>query len=160
MILSAFQVGRPTMGLLSLVAHTGLPKTTVFRAVETMRELGWLERIDKRYTIGPRLFEVATLSLLRVDLRETTLPYLADLYAATHQTVHLAALEGSQVRCAEKINGHQRTTELSRVGGLMPAYCTAVGKAVLAFAPPEVVDVVIDQGLVPRTPSTITPALG
>jgi DNA-binding IclR family transcriptional regulator len=61
-ILSAFDEQHPTMSLTGTMARTGLPKTTVYRAIEKMVELGWLEHRDDRYAIGPRLFEMASLS--------------------------------------------------------------------------------------------------
>ncbi|MGD9527415.1 IclR family transcriptional regulator [Pseudonocardia sp.] len=164
-ILACFDDAHPTMSLPAIVAATGLPKTTVHRAIEKLLELGWLEqqRINgaighgrDRYAVGRRLFEIATLAHLRTDLREAALPYMEDLYEATHETIHLAVLDGVHVLYAEKISGHRRITDLSRVGGRMPSHCTAVGKALLAFGPPEAVDAVIAEGLDPRTRTTIT----
>jgi DNA-binding IclR family transcriptional regulator len=154
-ILGAFDEAHPTMSLAGIMARTGLPKTTVHRAAEKMAALGWLERDGDRYSIGNRLFELATLSRLRIGLREAALPYMQDLYEATHETVHLAVRENDHVRYAEKISGHRPVTDLSRVGGRMPAHCTAVGKVLLAFAPPDVVEKTIANGLAVLTPATI-----
>jgi hypothetical protein len=60
-ILSTFDERHPTMSLTEIVVRTGLPKTTVYRAIEKMLELGWLEHDGGRYSIGSRLFEVAAL---------------------------------------------------------------------------------------------------
>ncbi len=164
-VLSAFDSAHPTISLPGIVARTRLPKTTVHRTVDKLLELGWLSRMADdhaaggrrdRYAIGPRLFELATLIHLRTDLREAALPFMQDLYEATHETIHLAVLEGDHVLYAEKISGHKPTTELRRVGGRMPVHCTAVGKAILAYAPNDVVQAVLARGLHQRTHATIT----
>lgn len=61
-ILSAFDELHPALSLTGIMARTGLPKTTVHRAIEKMLELGWLEHDGDRYSIGSRLFEVASLT--------------------------------------------------------------------------------------------------
>lgn len=155
-ILAAFDEAHLELSLPGIMARTGLPKTTVHRAVEKMLELGWLEHERDRYAIGSRLFVVAMLAHLRVNLRESALPYMEDLYEATHETVHLVVLDDDQILYAEKITGHRTITDLSRVGGRMPTYCTAVGKVLLAFGPPGLVDRVVSKGLTARTPATIT----
>ena len=164
-VLAVFDSAHLSISLPGIVAATGLPKTTVYRTVEKLLELGWLARQSaeddsgarrNRFVIGPRLFEIATLIHLRTDLREVALPFIQDLYEATHETIHLAVLEGDHVLYVEKISGHRPTTELSRVGGRMPAHCTAVGKVMLAFAAKEVVEAALAKELLPLTPLTIT----
>ena len=88
---------------------------------------------------------------MSLAVREAALPFLQDLYEATHETVHLVVLEETKVVYVEKISGHRKVTELSWVGGRLPAYCTGVGKVLLAHSPAEQVDRVIAQGLVART---------
>jgi DNA-binding IclR family transcriptional regulator len=144
------------MNLTGIVARTGLPKTTVYRAVEKMLELGWLEHDGDHYSIGSRLFEMSSLTRLRMQLGESALPHLEHLYEVTHETVHLAVLDGYEVLYVEKISGHNGATALTRVGGRLPAYCSAVGKVLLAYGGPELIDAVLDAGLVARTPTTIT----
>ena len=104
-ILAAFDGAHTTMSLPGIVARTGLPKTTVYRATEKMLELGWLEHEYDRYAIGRRLFEIAMLTQLRTNLCEEALPYMEDLYEATHETIHLAVLEEDHVLYVEKISG-------------------------------------------------------
>ncbi len=146
------------MSMPAIMARTGLPKTTVYRAIEKMLELGWLEHDGGRYSIGSRLFEMASLTRSRLDLRECALPFLEDLYEATSETIHLAVLDGHQVLYVEKISGHARAAIPTRVGGRMPAHCTGVGKILLAWARTEVTEAVLDAGLAARTATTITDA--
>jgi DNA-binding IclR family transcriptional regulator len=85
---------------------------------------------------------------------------MEDLLQATAHTVHLAVLDGTEVVYLEKLMGRGGPPLPSRVGGRMPAYCTGVGKALLAFSPPATVDAVAASEMVRRTPRTVTtPAL-
>jgi DNA-binding IclR family transcriptional regulator len=155
MMIGAFDANSPTLTLSQLTERTGLPKSTVHRMADQLVEYRWLERTATGYRLGIRFFEVGGLVANRSHLRERALPFLQDLQAATRHSVHLGILEGSDVVILEKIWGHGSPNLPTRVGGRMPAYCTAAGKALLAFAPEKVVESVIVQGLPRRTGRTI-----
>ena len=154
-ILGAFDLTHSTLSLAGLIARTGLPKTTVYRATEQMISLGWLKHQAHRYSIGSRLFELTAPARLRLALREAVLPVMEDLHEATHETVRLAILEDHQVLTAEMILRRGGSRRLGRVGGRLPAHCTAVGKVLLAFAEPELVTHIVASGLEARTFHTI-----
>ncbi len=142
------------MTLHGIMQHTDLPKTTVYRTVQKMIELGWLRRDRHRYSIGNRLFEVSLSNHPRATLRDVARPHLEGLHAATHDTIHLAVLDGPHALYVEKLTGQWHGVS-TRVGGRMPAHCTAVGKALLAFGPANTRDHIIRAGLIARTPTTI-----
>ena len=102
-----------------------------------MIRLGWLEKPGDRYRIGNRLFEIASLAPIRLELREAALPFLQDLHQATKITVQLGVLDGTQILVVEKITGHRAMPMLSQVGGMIPAYCSALGRAILAYSQPD-----------------------
>ena len=154
-IIDAFDAASPTLSLSQLTERTGLPKSTVHRMADQLVDLRWLERTSTGYRLGMRFFEVGGLVASRGHLRERALPYLQDLQAASRHAVHLGILEGNDVVILEKLYGHGSPNLPTRVGGRMPAHCTAAGKALLAFAPEKVVDEVVDAGLVRRTGRTI-----
>src|SRR2546429_1090864 len=151
-ILGAFDASNRAVGLVYLVTRTGLPKTTVYRTAEHMVQLGWLHRAVGGYVVGARLSELASMATIRARVRDASLPFMEDLFAATHETVHLAVLEDTNACYAEEIAGCPPAISQSRVGRQMPAYCTAAGKVLIAFSPPDVLERVIGRGLPPRTP--------
>lgn len=154
-VLGAF-AGRPSRLTLSeLVDHTGLPKTTVHRVALELVELGALERRNGGYALGPRLFELGQLVSRHRRLRDVALPYMQDLYGLTHETVQLAVLDGLDVLYVEIIHGHRRVSSPASPGGRMPFHCTGLGKAMVAFSPPELVASALARGLTPRTSRTI-----
>jgi DNA-binding IclR family transcriptional regulator len=156
LLLEAFSPQHRYLTLSSIVLRTGLPKSTVHRTAQQMTALGWLTHDNGRYSLGTRMFELAGLSSVRHELREAALPYMEDLYEATHMTLHLGVRTGHEVLYVEKIVGHDRITELSHVGGRMPLHCTAIGKSLLAFSAENVVEDMLGHGLAKRTQATIT----
>jgi DNA-binding IclR family transcriptional regulator len=155
-ILDAFDPAHRELTLAALVRRCGLPRSTTHRTAERMLRLGWLDKPDHHYRIGNRLFELSGLAPIRHELREAVLPFLQDLYGATRTAVQLGVLHGPQVLIVEKITGHRPMPMLSQVGGMIPTHCSALGRALLAYSPPEVVDAVLAAGLTPRTGRTLT----
>jgi DNA-binding IclR family transcriptional regulator len=158
-ILGAFDADHRELTLAALVARCGLPRSTTHRTAEKMIRLGWLDKAAGRYRIGNRLFEVSGLAPIRLELREAVLPFLHDLYAAAKTTVQLGVLDGTQILVVEKITGHRPMPMLSQVGGTIPAYCSALGRAILAYSDPATVETVLSGDLPARTPRTLTSAV-
>lgn len=157
-ILGAFDEQHRELSLAALVARCRLPRSTTHRTADKMLKLGWLDKPADRYRIGNRIFELSGLAPVRHQLREAALPYLQDLHHATRTTVQLGVLSGTQVLLVEKITGHRPMPMLSQVGALLPAYCSALGLAILAYGDEPTVQAVIDAGMPRRTPRTITTA--
>jgi DNA-binding IclR family transcriptional regulator len=158
-ILAAFDPHHRELTLAALVARSGLPRSTLHRTADRMIQLGWLDKPHDRYRIGNRLFEISSLAPIRHELREAVLPFLQDLYHATRTAVQLGVLAGNQVLVVEKISGHRPMPMLSQTGGMIPAHCSALGRAILAHSEQACVDTVIEAGLTARTPRTITSPL-
>jgi DNA-binding IclR family transcriptional regulator len=96
------------------------------------------------------------LALFERGLRESASPFLADLANATRETVHLAVMDGLDLVYLDIIRPSGAPVMRSRLGGRLPPSVTAVGKAILAFSPAELVDAVIERGLPRLTPHSIT----
>jgi DNA-binding IclR family transcriptional regulator len=155
-VLQAFRPRGGSLTLPALAERTGLPKPTVHRLAEALVELGLLERLAVGYRPGLGLFELGELVPAKADLRETALPFMQDLYEATHETVHLGIRDGLDVLYAEKIRGHGGVDVPSRVGGRLPLSSTGVGKALLAYAEPGVIQEVLSRPLRRLTGHSIT----
>jgi IclR family transcriptional regulator, acetate operon repressor len=143
------------LGVSELARQTGLPKTTVHRLVGELAEHDLVEVTEGGIRLGMRLFEFGQNVPRQRSLRQAALPSMKDLQEATRETVHLAVLDGTEVVYIEILHGTGASRLPSRVGGRMPAYATGVGKAILAFSPPEMADALIERGLRRRTPHTI-----
>lgn len=154
-VLQAFRPGGGNLSLDELITRTGLPKATTYRLAENLVELGMLQRGRHGYLPGLGLFELGELVGTRRELREAALPYMQDMYEATHQTIHLGIRDELDVVYAERIRGHHGVDVPSSIGGRLPLSCTAVGKALLASAPAEVIDAVLGRPLRGLTPHSV-----
>lgn len=125
------------IGVTELARRTQLSKSTTFRLLGMLERNGVVERAGSAYRLGRAIQELGALPSApeQHEVRDLVTPFLADLYEATHLTVQLAVLSGSHVVYLNKLEGHQRLRTPSKIGGRMPAYCTAVGKVLLAFDP-------------------------
>jgi DNA-binding IclR family transcriptional regulator len=156
LILDSFSADSDELSLTELVRRSGVAKATVHRLAAELVTCGLLERAETRYRLGLRLFEFGQIVPRQRILRDAALPYMQDVLAATGETIHFAIHEGLDVLYVEKIIGHRGLNQESRVAGRLPLYCTATGKAILAFSPPALLAEVLGRGLAPVTRYTVT----
>jgi DNA-binding IclR family transcriptional regulator len=104
-----------------------------------LEEAGYVERYEKKYRPGWLLFELGTGidAMLPLGMRRFALPHMADLFAQTHQTVHLGALDGAEIVHVGRMRGAESAVSPIRFGGRGPATCSAMGKIILAHRPPD-----------------------
>jgi DNA-binding IclR family transcriptional regulator len=155
-LLNAFGPADVDLTLTELAARTGLPKPTAHRLLAELVGWGGLERTDHGYRLGMRLFVLGQRVPRPRGLREAALPYLEDLYEASHENIHLAVLDGIDTLFLEKVSGRRSMPIISRVGGRLPAYCTATGKLFLAYGSAGYFQRVAAAGLHRYTPRTTT----
>ena len=140
-ILSTFHSDRPLIGVSELSRGLDLSRSTVHRYVATLAKLGYLQQDpdSKRYRLGPKVLDLGFSALNSMDLLEISAPFLRQLSDETQRTVNVAILEGADVvyieRCRAARPGQQEIDLNLHVGARLPAYCTAMGKAILAFVP-------------------------
>ncbi|MFT4229846.1 MAG: IclR family transcriptional regulator [Microbacterium sp.] len=155
-VLNAFGPRDQELGVSEIARRAGLAKSTVSRIVHELIEHQFLEPGEGGVRLGLRLFELGESATRPRDLRKLALASMSDLRNATSRTVHLAVLEGTEVVYIEILPARGTPPLPSRVGGRMPAYATGVGKALLAWSDPAIVDEAIQHGLRQVGPGTIT----
>lgn len=124
--------------LLSRSVH---PKATLYRLLRTLTSQGMLafDPADHAYRPGLRLVRLAHLAWAQSSLAPIARPWLDALSERTGETVHLAQLDNGQVLYIDKRNARNPVEMFSQAGKIGPAYCTGVGKAMLAFMSDEAV---------------------
>ena len=162
-ILSTFHSDRPLIGVSELSRGLELSRSTVHRYVATLAKLGYLQQDpdSKRYRLGPKVLDLGFSALNSMDLLEVSAPHLRRLSDETQRTVNVAILDGTDVvyieRCRAARPGQQEIDLNLHVGARLPAYCTAMGKAILAFVSEERLEEIIERiDFVPRGPNTLT----
>ncbi len=131
-ILASFDNSDRVLALSEISRRVGLPKSTVHRLSDQLCSVGWLERNSGGYRIGLKLLELGGVALQRNGLREVAFRHMHALALKTGLAVQLAILDQNEVVYLERVVP-ARFGLPTRVGGRQPAYCTALGKAMLAF---------------------------
>jgi DNA-binding IclR family transcriptional regulator len=147
--------------LVDLCAEMKLHKSTVHRIAMVLEQHRLVDKnpANGRYRLGLRLFEFGSKAIAAVDLRGRARPYLDRLQRQFGETVFFCILDDGQVFYVEKVESQQSVRTACTVGSRAPAYCTAVGKAMLAELPEtEVNEVIRRWGLKAVTANTITTA--
>jgi len=162
-ILSAFKHRRPLLGISELAREVDLTRSTAHRYVSTLAKLGYLEQDPptRKYRLGPRVLDLGFSAINSMELREIAAPHLQQLSDQTGYTVNMAILDDTDVvyveRCRSAQQG-QRGIDLNlHVGSRLPAYCTSMGKVLLAGLPDGERDALLDRvELTQRGPNTLT----
>ncbi|THH35943.1 IclR family transcriptional regulator [Aliishimia ponticola] len=144
-----------------LQAQSDLPKATLYRLVQTLVQQSMLayDPDSQTYSLGVRLVRLAHAAWQQSSLAPIARPSLDDLSARIGETVHLAQLDNAQVLYVDKRNAAQPVQMFSGAGKVGPAYCTGVGKAMLAFLDPVQLEAALAQQSYHRfTDTTLTSA--
>jgi IclR family pca regulon transcriptional regulator len=160
-ILVCFTPERPVLGIADIAELLGMSRSTTHRYVITLVALGYLEQdASSKYRLGTRGADLGMSALNSIGLREHARPYLEELRRRTSCTTSLGVLVGADVLYVDRLRGfrpRRRGVELEpRAGSRLPAYCTAMGKLLLAAMPrvPRA-DVIDEMKLTRRGPNTI-----
>ncbi len=157
-ILGCFDLNRRTLTLAEICELTGFPRSTTHRLCASMREAGFLEQEGEReaYRLGLRLFELGSTFLANHELHREGSLIVESLHKLTGKTVHLAVFDGQRAVVIQRAEtGSDRILPSTFVEN-SPAYCTSVGKAILAHQDDETLDRVIAPGLERLTETTLT----
>ena len=144
-----------------LLAASGHPKATLHRLLQTLAGQGMLVHDAERgtYALGVRLVRLAHAAWRQSSLAPQAAPHVSALADATGRTVHLAQLDGGHVLYLDKRGAGDAPDMFSQAGRVGPAYCTGVGKAMLAHLPEDVLEPLMAmQAFHGFMPNTITGA--
>ncbi len=147
------------MGLTELSQLSGLDKATTHRLAQILARSGHLEQdaSTRQYRVGIRVLDFGFAFLADIDVRQRALPAMQALSAEFGGSVSLSVLDGIDVVYIERIPAKQFQVGSSmRIGSRAPAYCSSMGKATLAWLPPEQLEQVLGrhaqfEKLTPRT---------
>jgi IclR family transcriptional regulator, acetate operon repressor len=129
--------GQPRVRLSEASEHLGVAHSTAHRLMAMLAYHGFVrqEPESRAYVAGPALVEIGLAAVRQLDTRGHARPVLEDLARSLGETVHLAVLEGSNVRYLDAVESSRALRVASRTGSALPANCTASGKALLAALP-------------------------
>jgi IclR family transcriptional regulator, pca regulon regulatory protein len=161
-ILGCFTPERPVLGIADIADELGMSRSTTHRYVITLVALGYLEQgASRKYRLGLRVTDLGMSALNSTGLREQAHPYLEELRQRTSYTVNLSVLDGTEIIYVDRARSYRRGQNKIDLGlhpgSRLPAYCTAMGKLLIAYLPePEQREIFSQMKLTKRTPNTIT----
>lgn len=150
-------------GLTRLATEVGLPASTAHRLLNAMVPAGFVSYADneRQYSLGLRVFELSHRVSLAQTLGAVALPIMRRLTEVSGEQTILSVRQDHELVYLEKVEGHHQLQNNAPVGGRGPLYCSAMGKALLAWLPIEDQrELVAGMKLERRGPNTITDPRG
>jgi IclR family KDG regulon transcriptional repressor len=157
-ILDRFLEHDRPMGITELSRAVGLSKATAFRIVHTLAAAEVLEcdPVAGKYRLGRKLLQLGSAVLARLDVADVAMPHLEILVRRFQEEVHLGVFVQGEVVYISKVEAVRLQRMDSRVGLRAPAYCTSIGRVLLAYQPEVVIESVLRAPVVAYTPRTVT----
>ncbi len=158
-LLKLFTAEQPEFSLTELSSHMELHKSSIYRILSTLAAAGFVEkdRVTNKYRLGLIFIELADHVLNRYDFRDRLKPYLEELAEKTGEIIHLAILDGTEIIYLDKKGQAQPLTVATEIGGRGPAYCSAMGKVLLAGLTRQELKKTLGEGSLKKmTSNTIT----
>lgn len=162
-ILTEFAENGPVLGIAELSRAVELNRSTTHRYVATLTTLGFLQQDPdtRKYSLGPRVVDLGFAAISSMEITGVAAGYLQVLSDETGCAASMAVLDGADIVYVERRRS-RRTAGLAvdlnlHVGSRLPAYCTSMGKVLLAYRDPVALRPLLDRmDLARRGPKTIT----
>ena len=156
-ILLCFSKDKPVLSLTEIAEQAGMNKSTIHRLLATLEKKRFITRDQTTgmYQLGFLFVELSSILLQNLDVEHWALPYLQQLSEQCGETVDLAVLNNGHVVYLQVVESTQRIKIAAAVGEQLPSFCTASGKAFLAYLPEEYTRKLLSQELTRYTEYTV-----
>lgn len=160
-VLKAFRRDRPRMTLSEVAELTGLTRASARRFLLTLVHAGYAETDGKRFALTPRLLELGHAVMATSSVWDIARPVLAGLSERLGESCYGAVLDGTEVLYVLHIPSARHLINVDlRVGSRTPAYCTSVGRVLLAGLTPDAAERVMaasqPEARTPKTETSMT----
>ncbi|HJV45591.1 MAG TPA: IclR family transcriptional regulator [Bacillota bacterium] len=136
-----------------------IPKSTIHRILETLKQRGFIELSPgtDKYVVGLKALEIGFTGLRNVEIVDVAIHYLRDLSESTGETAFLAIYNEGEIVYLYKVEGTQSIRTTAQLGSRRPVHATGLGKAILSEFSLHEVDMILEaKGLEKYTDHTIT----
>lgn len=157
-ILKCFSSRRPELRLTEIADELDLNKSTVHGIITTLKYHGLIDQDEEsqKYRLGLALLGLGSIVKDSLKINKIARPYIDEICSRLGETVHLGALDKDEVVYLEKAESHQSMRIVTTIGARLPAYCTGVGKAMMAYVDEETLIDLLPDKFERFTPNTIT----
>ncbi|WP_336207561.1 IclR family transcriptional regulator domain-containing protein [Nonomuraea sp. LPB2021202275-12-8] len=156
-VIRAFSATAPRLTLSDVARETGLTRAAARRFLLTLVDLGYVRSDGRLFALTPRVLELGYAYLSSLSLPEVSDPHLERLAAEVHESASVAVLDGEEVVYVARVATARIMRVTINIGTRFPAYCTSMGRVLLAALPPDELDAHLERADLSRlTSRTIT----
>ena len=159
LVIQAFTQQTPQMTISQLSVRTGLSRAAVRRCLYTLTKLGFAGAEDgQRYALRPRMLSLSHTYTTSSALSTAAQPILERMSQTFKESFSVATLDGDEIVYIARTVVPSRVMAVDlHIGSRLPAYCTSMGRVLLAYLPPEQLEQYLNRAeLTPHTTRTIT----
>jgi len=159
LILECLDNSRRGLNISELSRKLSIPKSSTHVIMLTLERMGYVQKKPEslKYTLGLRAYGLGQGMMKNLSVSEVALPYMRVLVDQLHLPAHLAVPDGDQGVYIQKVEAPGLLKIDTYVGRRMDLHCTGVGKVILAFGPPEILErLLAKQVYIRYTRNTIT----
>lgn len=139
-VLRAFSDQRRSLTIAQISHKTGIPRAAVRRCLYTLRELGYADADGNNFSLKSKVLTLGYSYLSSTPLTVSTAPYLNTISRALNESCSLAVLEDDEILYVARSATSRIMSVSLNTGSRLPAYCTSLGRVMLAHLPPEELD--------------------
>jgi IclR family pca regulon transcriptional regulator len=139
-VLRGFSDARGPQTIAQLSNKTGIPRAAVRRCLHTLRELGYVDAALNNYTLRPKVLALGYAYLSSTPLSVAAQPLLDQISSQLHESTSLAVLDDDEVVYVARAATARVMSVALGAGSRLPAYCTSLGRVMLAHLPPDQLD--------------------
>ena len=156
-VIRSFGEGRETMTLADIAKLIDLPRATVRRSLFTLGQLGYVIDDGRQFRLTPKVLSLGYAYLSSTPLPRVILPALEMVSEQVRESCSAAILDGPDIVYIARSATKRIMSVGLAVGSRLPAYCTSLGRALLAYEPVERQQAILATSLLkPLTPKTVT----
>ncbi len=139
-VLRAFSDQRRSLTMAQISHKTGISRAAVGRCLNTLKQLGYAESEGTAWTLKPKVLTLGYSYLSSTALTVSTLPYLNQISRAVNESCSLAVLDEGEILYVARAATSRIMSVALNTGSRLPAYCTSLGRVMLAHMDAEDLD--------------------
>lgn len=139
-VLRAFSDQRRSLTMAQISHKTGIPRAAVGRCLNTLRQLGYVDLEGRAYTLKPKVLTLGYSYLSSTPLTVSTLPCLNQISRTVNESCSMAVLDEFEVLYVARAATSRIMSVALNTGSRLPAYCTSLGRVMLAHMEPAELD--------------------
>jgi IclR family pca regulon transcriptional regulator len=155
-VILTFGPDRPELTLAEVAKAAGLTRAAARRFLLTLVELGYVRNEGRVFSLRPRVMELGYAYLSGLSLAEVAQPHVEEFVSAIHESSSICVLDGDDVVYVVRVPTKRIMTISISVGTRFPAYCTSMGRVLLANqSDDEIERYLAEVRFEPRTQQTV-----